>query len=95
MTSLVTSTGTILDRIVAQTAVDVEDRRRRVPVEKLRNMAETRRDPIDVRASLLRDDVAVIPEFKRASPSKGRFPVEMEPADVAGAYVGGGAAMIS
>jgi indole-3-glycerol phosphate synthase len=44
---------------------------------------------------LQQERVSVIAEFKRASPSKGRFPVEIDPADVANDYIAGGARGIS
>ncbi|MBA3274552.1 MAG: indole-3-glycerol phosphate synthase TrpC [Chloroflexia bacterium] len=52
-------------------------------------------DPIPFRDLLRRDTVTVIAEVKRASPSKGRFPVEVIPADVARDYANGGAVAIS
>ena len=39
--------------------------------------------------------MSVIAEIKRASPSRGVFPVEVDPAVVAADYVAGGAAAIS
>lgn len=45
--------------------------------------------------ALKRPGLGVIAEFKRASPSKGRFPADIEPEDVAAAYVDGGANAIS
>ena len=42
-----------------------------------------------------RPDMSVIAEIKRASPSRGTFPVTVEPATVAADYVAGGAAAIS
>ena len=51
--------------------------------------------PVDLVAALDQETVTVIAEFKRASPSRGRFPVEVDPADVATDYVRGGASAIS
>jgi indole-3-glycerol phosphate synthase len=91
----VVETGTYLDRILARTAVDVETRKRLVAVSELESLAANRPACIDLRRSLSGDRIAVISEIKRASPSKGRFPVEIDPASLAGDYVAGGASAIS
>ena len=88
-------TGTYLDRILARTAVDLAERKQKLPVEDLEAKAAARPAPKSLKAALTRDTVAVISEIKRASPSKGRFPVEIEPALVARDYIAGGAAAIS
>ena len=71
-------TGTILDQILARTAADLGERKERVPFAEL----EQRALATPVQGSLARTIAApgttVIAEFKRASPSKGRFPVEMD-----------------
>jgi indole-3-glycerol phosphate synthase len=88
-------TGTILDRILARTAADLDERKEREPIAVL----ERRAFATPVRGSLLAavsaPGTSVIAEFKRASPSKGRFPVEMDPAGVAAEYASGGAAAMS
>ena len=88
-------TGTILDRILARTAADLIERKARESFADL----EQRAMAVPVRASLARAVAApgtsVIAEFKRASPSKGRFPVEMDPAAVAAEYADGGAVAMS
>jgi indole-3-glycerol phosphate synthase len=91
----VVETGTYLDRILARTAVDVETRKRLVAASELESLAANREACIDLRASLSGDRIAVISEIKRASPSKGRFPVEIDPASLAADYVAGGASAIS
>lgn len=91
----VVETGTYLDRILAQTAIDVEARKQRVSISELEALAARREACIDLREALSGDNVAVISEIKRASPSKGRFPVEIDPATLAGEYVAGGASAIS
>ena len=94
MSSLLNS-GMVLDRIVAQTRIDLDRRKRRISRKELLARFDDRPDPIDVRAALNQDTVSVIAEIKRASPSKGRFPLEVDPAEVARAYAAGGSAVIS
>jgi indole-3-glycerol phosphate synthase len=88
-------TGTILDRILARTALDLAARKQSTPHDEI----ERRALGIEVRGSLRRAVAApgtsVIAEFKRASPSKGRFPVEIDPARLAAEYANGGARAIS
>jgi len=91
----VIQTGTYLDRILARTATDLDDRKARTSVAELQERFADAPAPVDLPAALRRDTVTVIAEIKRASPSKGRFPVEFEPAEVAAAYVEGGVAGIS
>lgn len=95
MTSGVLETGTILDRILARTAADLAERRARRPIADLERQAMGTPVRASLRAAVARADTSVIAEFKRASPSKGRFPVELGPADVAAEYVAGGAVAIS
>jgi indole-3-glycerol phosphate synthase len=94
MTS-VKETGTYLDRILIQTAHDLETRKAKVPVDQLRARAESMPKPVNVERALRRETISVIGEIKKASPSKGTFPVDVDPADVAGAYIDGGVAAIS
>lgn len=88
-------TGTVLDRILAQTQADLDARKREMPQQLLLDRIEKQASPVDVERSLQREHVAVIAEIKRASPSKGRFPVDVDPAEVVGDYITGGAAAIS
>ncbi len=95
MTTTFVETGTILDRILARTASDVAVRKSATPVVALEHMALERRAPVGLRSALSRPGLAVIAEIKRASPSRGRFPVEIDPATVAAEYLGGGAVALS
>ena len=88
-------TDSILDTILARTVTDVADRKETTPREQLERLAADRPAAISLRTVLERPGISVIAEFKRASPSKGRFPVEMEPAEVARSYIAGGVAAIS
>jgi indole-3-glycerol phosphate synthase len=88
-------TGTILDKIMAQTASDLVDRKARVPLRELERHAQDRPAPLSLRSALAEPGVRIIAEIKRASPSRGRFPVEVDPASVATSYLNGGAAALS
>lgn len=95
MTQAFVGTGTVLDRILARTAADIVQRKAEFPIAELQARAAGRPAPLSLFATLARNDMSVIAEFKRASPSKGRFPVEIEPAEVARDYLAGGAAALS
>jgi indole-3-glycerol phosphate synthase len=88
-------TGTILDRILARTAADVEARKRSSSISQLERMASERPTPVSLRHALASPGMSVIAEFKRASPSKGRFPFDASPSDVAVEYFAGGASAMS
>jgi indole-3-glycerol phosphate synthase len=89
------TTGTILDTILDQTARDVTVRKGRTSVEELQARGKGRPAPISLHAVLTAPGMSVIAEIKRASPSRGVFPVEIDPAVVAADYIAGGAAAIS
>jgi len=91
----VAETGTVLDRIVAQTRIDLEARKAGVPSAELHRRFHDHPDSLSFGELLRRDTVTVIAEVKRASPSKGKFPVEVDPPAVAAEYAAGGASAIS
>lgn len=96
MSSGVVHTDTVLDRILAQTMKDLPERKHLVPVDALEaRVAQAQRTPVRLADALIGEHVAVIGEVKRGSPSRGVFPVEVEPEEVAGAYKRGGASAIS
>jgi indole-3-glycerol phosphate synthase len=96
MTTGVVQTDTVLDRILKQTATDLVGRKAAVPEHALERAAsEGQREPLSLATALERETVAVIAEVKRGSPSRGVFPVEIDPAHIAREYCAGGAAAIS
>lgn len=95
MSSKYVQTGTYLDRILERTASDLIERKTSMPVTDLEAMAARRSPALSLKVALDRETVAVIAEIKRASPSKGRFPVEIDPAEVAREYAAGGVSAIS
>lgn len=91
----VLTTGTILDRILARTATDLLDRKQRTSLNALERRVAGQPRPVGLRAALAAPPISVIAEIKRASPSRGVFPISVEPATVAAQYLDGGAAALS
>lgn len=89
----VRQTGTYLDRILAKTVETIAADKRKTSAAEMAGRVRFAAQSIPT--SFQRDTLTVIAEFKRASPSKGRFPVEVSPVEVADAYCVGGAAAIS
>jgi indole-3-glycerol phosphate synthase len=90
------ATGTYLDRILANTAAEVHQRMSAMPVESLREINDAQPAPVSLKAALTASDyVAVIAEFKRASPSKGEIAPGVAAAEIADDYLRGGCAALS
>ncbi|MGF1506655.1 MAG: indole-3-glycerol phosphate synthase TrpC [Anaerolineae bacterium] len=90
------TTGTILDKIVANTAAEVARRRKARPLADLRREVGPLPAPRDAIAPLRQPaHVALIAECKHASPSAGVLIADYEPARLAAHYVANGAAAIS
>ena len=89
-------TGTILDRILQRTADDVRQRKSETVLGGSRaDGRPTSPIPVSLHAALSGPEISVIAEIKRASPSRGVFPVAVDPPVVAREYLDGGAAAIS
>ena len=71
------------------------DRARQLDVEALKAAASAAPTPPSFADALRRDDVAVIAEIKRRSPSRGDINASLDPVARARAYVDGGAAALS
>jgi len=69
-------------------------RQQQVPLERLKEMAARGSSPLDAMAALKGQDVAVIAEVKRASPSRGAMAAIADPAALAADYEAGGARVI-
>ncbi|MER3419678.1 MAG: indole-3-glycerol phosphate synthase TrpC [Chloroflexota bacterium] len=95
MAAEVTSTGTILDRIVADTRAELAERRARVPLSAVRSRAESAPAPTPFAPALVGEQLRVIAEVKKASPVKGVFDAQMDPVMRAATYATSGAAAIS
>lgn len=96
MTKGIVQTDTVLDRILVHTVTDLARRKAEVPADRLaQEIADGTRVPVSLSSAIDRNVVTVIAECKRGSPSRGMFPVAVEPVSVARAYCDGGAAAIS
>lgn len=86
----------ILDKIVARSRLDLEQRKKEVPLEEVQARAAAQPAPRDALAALrARNAVHVIAEVKRASPSKGLLAPNFDPVSLARTYAASGASLIS
>ena len=85
----------VLDDILEDVRSDLAERQQLTPLDKLKEAASRAPSPRDVLAALGGDDVSVIAEVKRASPSKGALAAIADPAALAADYEAGGATWIS
>jgi indole-3-glycerol phosphate synthase len=84
-----------LERILAEKAGEVAERKLARPAEGLVNRFADLAPTRDMLRALRGDSLAVIAEVKRRSPSKGAFRDDLDAAACAGAYAKAGAAAIS
>ena len=86
----------VLNEILDSVRADLAARQIHTPLERLKEMARRATSSSrDVIAALKGQDVAVIAEVKRASPSKGSMAAIPDPAALARDYEAGGASIIS
>jgi len=85
----------VLDEILDGVRADLAVRQAAVSLDELKERATRAPAARDALAVLRADDVAVIAEVKRSSPSKGALAPIEDPAALAAAYESGGAHCIS
>ena len=85
----------MLNRIIAQKRDEVKQRKQGMPLANLKERIAQRRAPLDFAAALHGDQIRLIAEVKRASPSRGILCPDFEPVTLAARYAQGGAAAIS
>jgi indole-3-glycerol phosphate synthase len=90
-----TKSGTVLSRIIESRRAEVGRRKRIMPEPVLRIAAGKADAPRDFAGALSRDQVNVIAEIKKASPSAGVLRRDFEPAALARGFEGAGAAVLS
>jgi indole-3-glycerol phosphate synthase len=85
----------VLDDILEGVRTDLAARQETAPLDKLKEAAARAPSPRDVHGALGGDEVSVIAEVKRSSPSKGALAAIADPAALAADYEAGGARVIS
>jgi indole-3-glycerol phosphate synthase len=85
----------VLNEILDGVRADLAARQRDVTLDQLKDMAGRAPSPKDPMPALRGEDVVVIAEVKRASPSKGAMAAIADPAALAMDYEAGGASVIS
>jgi indole-3-glycerol phosphate synthase len=85
----------VLDEILDGVRADLAARQGHMPLEQLKERARRAASPRDAISVLKGQDVAVIAEVKRASPSRGTMADISDPAALACDYAAGGARVIS
>ncbi len=85
-----------LNRIVAQTQLDLQQRKQEKPLDEIMALAHAQPKPRDLLTALKDGNgVRLIAEVKRASPSKGMLAPHIHPVELACTYERNGAAAIS
>lgn len=87
--------ASILDKIVEQTSKDLKKRKQKVSYHDFRSFEDYERDRRAFANALRNDDIAIIAEIKKASPSKGEIRPDFDPQRIAVQYREGGASAIS
>jgi indole-3-glycerol phosphate synthase len=85
----------ILDEIVENSRSELELRKRKMPLEKIRKVALDKPLPVDLEAALNKDRIGIIAEVKKASPSRGVICRNLNPVDLAKTYADNRALAIS
>lgn len=85
----------ILDEICVHKIEEVAAQKKATPIERIKARMDLARPPRDFRESLRREGMSLIAEVKRASPTKGVFLENADPADIASVYERAGARAIS
>ena len=85
----------ILEQIVADNRLELEARKRAVPLAELQRLALAQSPPLDLASALSGGSIQFIAEVKKASPSKGIICPDFNPVGIARTYASNGASAIS
>ena len=85
----------ILDEIIQNSQIELEARKRKTPEAILRVMAQARPQPVNMVNALKGEQIKLIAEVKKASPSRGTIRPDFNPVEIACIYAANGAAAIS
>ena len=85
----------ILDQIVADNRLELESRKRSLPLGELKRVVSEQPPPVEFAAALRGDGIRLIAEVKKASPSRGVICPDFNPVEIAKTYASNGASAIS
>lgn len=85
----------ILDEIVENSRQDLKARKLKIPLDKMQRLALVAPRPIDLTSALNKEDVGIIAEVKKASPSRGVICQDFDPVKIARTYASNRASSIS
>ena len=85
----------MLDKIIAQKREEVKQRKKVANMTYLQERIARQKPPLDLALALKGDNIRLITEVKRASPSRGILSPNFNPIKLAQTYAEGGAAAIS
>jgi len=87
--------GMFLGKIVAEKLAELEQGQKNTPLSELRAAVREKAPPLDMAAALKGDNLRLIAEVKRASPSRGILQPDLDAVRLAETYARCGAAAIS
>ncbi len=85
----------LLKKIVVDSLAELDTQKALVPLGEMKQRALSQPPPLDFKKTLQKDDISLIAEVKKASPSKGVIRHSFDPVAIAKSYVESGAAAIS
>lgn len=85
----------ILDKIVKDNLEELAARKHRLPLAELKKAALEQSPPLDFASALLGDQLKLIAEVKKASPSRGIIRPDFDPVEIARIYASNSVAAIS
>jgi len=85
----------ILDKIVKDNLEELEARKRRLPLAELKRVVQEQPPPLDFTSALCGDQLRLIAEVKKASPSRGIIRPDFDPVAIARIYASNSVAAIS
>ncbi len=85
----------MLNQIISNSLRELENKKRSIPLAELKKMSLDWPVPLDLASALRDDDMQLIAEVKKASPSRGLIRTDFDPVKIAQIYADNDAAAIS
>jgi indole-3-glycerol phosphate synthase len=85
----------VLNQIISNTREELEHRKYDLPLSELQKIAEKQPAPLDFASALQGNEIRLIAEVKKASPSRGIIRADFNPVEIARIYADNGASAIS